>query len=374
MIPPKNELFTSSKIYTISLLLLLVISLALGYTVIRPFLNAIIISIVLSGLFYPLFSKILNYVGGRRGIASFFTVVIVVFAIIIPAIFFFFGLLGQGVDSISAINNWIKTTDFSSLVITDKFDYYIKIVEAKFPFIQIDSGDIQSRILEMSRTFGQWMLTSGTWIAGNTASIFAQFLIMAFLIFSFLKDGERIVKRVCYLSPLRIEQENFIITSLRKVSKSVLFGSIFIAFLQGIAGGIGLSLVDIPALFWGTLMGFCSLIPVLGTGIVWVPALLYLLIVGKFTSALFLLLWCGILVTGIDTVLRPMIVRESSRVPTIYVFLSILGGINAFGALGLLYGPLVLTFLMVMLDIYGEEFKDILDSRNANCFDDENEE
>ncbi|WP_027179507.1 AI-2E family transporter [Maridesulfovibrio bastinii] len=374
MIPAKNELLKSSKIYTISLLLLLFISLALGYAVIRPFLNTVIISIVLAGLFYPLSCRISSHIGGRKGVAAFLTVVIIVFAIIIPAVFFFFGLLGQGVDSVTAINNWIKTTDFSSLVSSYKFDYYIKLIQAKLPFIHIDSGDIQSRILEISRTFGQMMLTSGTWIAGNTASLFAHFLIMAFLVFSFLKDGHRIIKRVCYLSPLRIEQENFIITSLRKVSKSVLFGSIFIAMLQGLVGGIGLALVSIPALFWGTLMGFCSLIPVLGTGIVWVPALIYLLIVGKYTAALFLLLWCGILVTGIDTVLRPIIVRESSRVSTIYVFLSILGGINAFGALGLLYGPLVLTFLMVMLDIYGEEFKDVLDSRNAYCLDDNEED
>lgn len=374
MIPPKDELFISSKIYTISLLLLLMISIALGYSVIKPFLNTVIISIVLSGLFYPLSSRICGFVGGRRSIAAFITVIIIVFAIIIPAVFFFFGLLGQGVDSVAAINNWIKATDFSSLVSSDKFDSYIKLIELKLPFLQIDSSDIQSRILEISRTFGQLMLTSGTWIAGNMASLVAHFLIMAFLVFSFLKDGERIIKRVCYLSPLRLEQENFIISSLRKVSKSVLFGSMLIALLQGVVGGIGLAIVSIPALFWGTLMGFCSLIPVLGTAIVWIPALIYLLIIGKYSLALFLLLWCGILVTGIDTVLRPIIVREASRVSSIYVFLSILGGINAFGALGLLYGPLILTFLMVMLDIYGEEFKDVLDSRNKYCNEEEKEE
>ncbi len=369
MVPPKSELFKSSKIYTLALIILLVASIALGYAVIRPFLNTVIISVVLSGLFYPLSCRISGYLGGRTRVAAFLTVVIIVFAIIIPAIFFAFGLLGQGVDSVAAINSWIKTTDFSSLISSDKFDTYIKWIEVKLPFIQIDSSDIQSRILEISRTFGQMMLTSGTWIAGNMARLIAHFLIMAFLVFSFLKDGERIIARLRYLSPLRSEQEDFIISSLRKVSKSVLFGSMFIALLQGLVGGIGLAIVGIPALFWGTLMGFCSLIPVLGTGIVWVPALCYLLIVGKYTLALFLLIWCGVLVTGIDTVLRPIIVREASRVSTIYVFLAILGGINTFGALGILYGPLVLTFLMVMLEIYGEEFSDVLDNRNEYSVD-----
>ena len=353
----------SPIIYTLFLLFLLVTAIALGYSVAKPFFNTIIISITLSGLFYPLSQRICTKLGGRASLAAFLTVCIIVFAIVIPALVFFLGLIGQGVDSVSAINEWLSHTDMSKLMFTDKFDVYFKWVELKFPFLEMDSKDIQYRALEYSKTFGQSMLTSGTWLAGNMAGLIAQFFIMTFLVFSFLKDGVRFLERLKYLSPLRAEQEDFIFTSLRKVSKSVLLGSICIALLQGVVGGIGLAIAGIPALFWGTMMSFTSLIPVLGTGLIWVPAIGYLLLIGEVSMAIFLGLWCGILVTGIDTILRPIIVREASRVSTIYVFLAILGGISTFGALGILYGPLILTFLMVMLDLYGLEFEDILNHK-----------
>lgn len=360
MTPRDGKIIKSPAIYTFFLILLLISAIALGYSVIKPFLNTIIISVVLSGIFYPLSRKICRRLGGKPSLGSFLTVCIIIFAIIIPAVILFFGLIGQGVDSVSAINEWLRTTDFSTIFDSQHYNTYLQWIEQRFPFLEISSSDIQSRVLEISRSFGQAMLTSGTWLAANMASLVAHFLIMNFLVYSFLRDGDRFIDRIRYLSPLRSEQEDFIIESLRKVSKSVLFGSLFIAVLQGVVGGIGLAIAGIPALFWGSMMSFASLIPVLGTGLIWVPATIYLLIVGKLKVAIFLLLWCGVLVTGIDTVLRPIIVREASRVSTIYVFLAILGGINAFGPLGILYGPLILSFLMVMLHIYGVEFQDVL--------------
>ena len=344
MTPSDEKIIKSPAIYTFFLILLLISAVALGYSVIKPFVNTIIISVVLSGIFYPLSRKICRRMGGRTGIGAFLTVLIIIFAIIIPAVVFLLGLIGQGVDSVSAINEWLRTTDFSTLFNSDQYNSYLLWLEQKFPFIEISSIDIQARVLEISRSFGQAMLTSGTWLAGNMASLVAHFLIMLFLVFSFLKDGDRFIKRLRYLSPLRWEQEDFIIESLRKVSKSVLFGSLFIAVLQGVVGGIGLAIAGIPALFWGTMMSFTSLIPVLGTGLIWLPATIYLVIVGKLKLAVFLLLWCGVLVTGIDTVLRPIIVREASRVSTIYVFLAILGGINAFGPLEFFTARLFLPF------------------------------
>ncbi|WP_320169984.1 AI-2E family transporter [Maridesulfovibrio sp.] len=360
---PDKEIIKSPAIYTFFLILLLTSAIALGYSVAKPFLNTIIISVVLTGIFYPLTLRLRNRLGNRTSLAAFLTVCIIVFAIIIPAVIFFLGLIGQGVDSVTAINEWIRTTDFSKLFSSDKYDGYLKWFESTFPFIEISSRDVQTKVLEISRTFGQTMLTSGTWLAGNMASLAAHFLIMTFLVFTFLKDGDHFFAKIRYLSPLKVEQEDFILNSLRKVSKSVLFGSLFIAALQGVVGGIGLAIAGIPALFWGTMMSFTALIPVLGTGLIWVPAAAYLFIVGKIKMAIFLLLWCGILVTGIDTVLRPVILREASRVSTVYVFLAILGGINSFGPLGILYGPLILTFLMVMLHIYGQEFQDVLKNK-----------
>lgn len=131
--------------------------------------------------------------------------------------------------------------------------------------------------------------------------------------------------------------------------------------------------LGIPALFWGTLMAFASLVPVVGTGLVWVPAVCYLLLTSQWESALFLSLWCGIVVVGADSILRPYFMRGGVGMPVFFIFLSILGGVKAFGMLGILDGPLILSFTVVMLSLYGDEYRDILDagslahSRGAEC-------
>jgi predicted PurR-regulated permease PerM len=109
------------------------------------------------------------------------------------------------------------------------------------------------------------------------------------------------------------------------------------------------------------MMCFASLIPVLGTGLVWFPASVYLLLTGRWEMGVFLLVWCGLGVTSIDTFLRPYFMRGSSGMPLLAIFLSVIGGLQTFGAAGLLYGPLILAFVMVMLRMYGEEFREILE-------------
>lgn len=111
---PDKNFPKSPAIYTLFLVILLISAISLGYSVAKPFLNTIVISVVLSGIFYPLTSRFKRRLKGRNSLAALLTVCIIVFAIIIPAVIFFFGLISQGVDSVSAINEWLRTTNFSS--------------------------------------------------------------------------------------------------------------------------------------------------------------------------------------------------------------------------------------------------------------------
>ena len=99
--------------------------------------------------------------------------------------------------------------------------------------------------------------------------------------------------------------------------------------------------------------------------LVWVPAVIYLFLTAGWKSALFLTIWCGVGVTSIDSFLRPLLMREGARVPVLFIFLSILGGVNVFGMLGLLYGPMILAFVAVMLNIYAEEYSATLEFRSG---------
>lgn len=116
----------------------------------------------------------------------------------------------------------------------------------------------------------------------------------------------------------------------------------------------------LPALFWGTVMAFSSLIPVVGTALVWVPAAGYLAMAARWKSAIFLIIWGVVVVGSVDNFLRPFLMRGKEGVSPFYIFLTIIGGIQLFGLAGILYGPLILGFATVMLYIYQVEYQDVL--------------
>lgn len=351
----------TSTIYKWALGALILLAVYLAYRVFSPFLAPIIFSSVLAAICYPLQARLSARLGGRDSLAALVVLVLVIFCVFLPTFVFFSGLVSQAATSIASLTAWIRSADFVQLVEKARVEAVVVWLHERLPFLSLNELDIQAGLIDFSRNIGQTMIRTGTSIVGNAMNVLFSFCIMLFVLFFFLRDGRRIVAYVKYLSPLHESQEDTIIASLRNVSRAVLVGGLLVAVLQGLAGGVGLAIAGIPALFWGTMMCFASLIPVLGTGLVWFPASVYLLLTGRWEMGVFLLVWCGLGVTSIDTFLRPYFMRGSSGMPLLAIFLSVIGGLQIFGPAGLLYGPLILAFAMVMLRLYGEEFREILE-------------
>ncbi|ADU62969.1 MAG: AI-2E family transporter [Pseudodesulfovibrio sp.] len=347
-------------IYKVFFILLLLFALYLGFSIVEPFLHTMIFSTVLAVLFSPVFAWVLPAVKGHRNIASLITVAIIVFCLLLPMTFLVMALISQGVESLVTLNAWVAKGGLDSLASSERLEGYLLWFQRELPFLRISEIDLQASIIQYSRDFAQLMIGAGTELVRNAAILVLHFLLMVFILFYFMRDGAKMVAYVKLLSPLRPRQEDYIIDSLRRVARGVLMGCLLVAVLQGLAGGAGLAVVGIPAFFWGAMMALASLIPVLGTGLVWVPAVGFLLLSGQWKEATLLALWCGIVVVGIDTILRPIFMREASRVSTFYIFLAILGGVYTFGMLGIFYGPLILSLVMVMLQIYVEEYAEDL--------------
>ncbi len=345
--------------------LLLLFSLYLVYLVINPFLHTIIVSIVLAAVFQPLYTLLRKRLG-RSIPAALIVVLIIVVCILIPAALFLLGLVGQGVETLTRLNEWIRTNDLTALLDHGGLDPYIDWLKEKLPFIDLETLNLQSKLIALSQATGQYLLSFSTVILSNVMSLSLRFLLMIFILFYLLKDGQAMVSKIKYLVPLRDTQSEAILESLRNISKAVLVGGLLVAVLQGVVGGIGLAIIGIPALFWGTMVAFTSLVPVFGTGLIWLPAAIYLVLVGEWKSALFLAGWFVIIVVQIDTFLRPLFMRGAARVSIFYIFFAVIGGVKVFGPLGILYGPLILSFVIAMLKIYGEEFKEVLGSKNSH--------
>ena len=345
------------------MLFFLVVALIWGFVLVEPFIHTIIISAALSIIFSPLYMRISARLGERANLAAGITVAIVIFAIILPTVFLAWGLVTQGLESMHTVTRWVDQADTANLFRDHRLEPYLSWGRENLPFLKIDEATIQAKLLQYSRGFAQSIFDTSASLVGNLAKLLLRFFLMIFMVFYFLREGRGIVQKLKYLAPMPTHQEDIIIDSLQRVARAVLFGSLLIAVLQGLVGALGLYFVGVQPLFWGTMMGLAALIPVIGTGLVWAPVAAYLYFFVNPSWAMFFLLWNVVVVTSIDTILRPMLMRKAAQVSPFYIFFAILGGIHAFGALGIFYGPLILSFLMVMLKIYSEEYSEVLTSR-----------
>lgn len=345
------------------LLLLLVFALYLSFLLVNPFLDTFILGIVLAAIFHPVYNWIKNKMRGPESFREAVASVCVVFGMLvligIPIFLFVRGVIPQATQSVNSITQLIGSVDFEQKI-QAYWNPFVQYVQTEYPFIDLSVIDLHKNLLDSSRQIGQTLLQLGSSLFRNTTIFIIHLLLLLFIVFFLLKDGAKMIAGFKYLCPIREEQGDSILYNMRKVSRSVLLGGFLVASLQGLAGGISLAVVGIPALFWGTVLAFVAMIPVVGTGLVWIPATIYLLFTGPWWIAVVFAIYNTVVVGSIDTFLRPILMRDGANAPVFFIFLSILGGVSVFGMLGLLYGPMILTFTVVMLNIYADEFKDLL--------------
>lgn len=338
------------------LLIVLLASLLLAYVVLEPFLTQIILATVLAGLFAPVQEYLSEKLNGRRSLASLCVVVLICLVIILPLYFISSAMVKQGFDFTVKVREWVEVGGLDAYKTGEWIDEWQAWAASNIPFVDMNNFDIESNLLAIFRAISEGFLKQGAGVVGNVAGLLTNFLITMFLVFYLARDGRATVKKIKVLSPLREDQEDRIIARVKAISRSVLMGSLATAALQGLAGAIGFAIVGIPAVFWGVMLGFASFIPVVGTALIWVPATAYLLLLGDWQWALFLGLWSALVVGSIDNFVRPYLMKGEAEMSPFYIFLALLGGFQAYGIRGLLYGPLIMGFAMVMLLIYEEEF------------------
>ncbi len=348
--------------YTWFPMLLFAVALWLLYGIFAPFIDTIIFAIVLAAIASPLHGWAMQRLRLGPTTAALAVTLLVAICVLIPATLFMGGLVGQAKEALAQFNLWLREHDPKALVQEGAASELVRRAQELLPFVDLSQFDITTRMLSATQALGQRILTMSTQLLGNAVVFLIHFTITIFFLFYLLLHGKDWLDKLVALVPMRTEQVEAVVERLGKVCKAVLVGGLLVALLQGVVGGVGMALMGLPGLFWGTMMAFASLIPVLGTGLIWVPAALFLLLVGRWEAAIFLAAWCAFIVVQIDTFLRPYFMKGSTQVPVFFIFLSVLGGVNAFGPAGILYGPLILSFATAMLRIYGQEYAHVLSS------------
>jgi predicted PurR-regulated permease PerM len=200
----------------------------------------------------------------------------------------------------------------------------------------------------------------------NIISAVINFLFMIFTIFFLFIDGPGFLTRVKDYMPFNEEQKNRLATQMKDMIVSTVYGGVIVAIIQGILGGVGFYVIGIEApVLWGIAMSVMSFVPLLGTLSIWGPASIYLLLQGDYLHGIGLVLFGTFVISMVDNILKPLIIGGRTRMPTIVIFFSVLGGIKAFGIIGLIMGPLIMAVFVSVFEI----FRHIEDETSPNGAD-----
>ena len=261
------------NMHSIFLFLLLGYALYLSYLLAEPFLNTLVFSAVTGAVAYPVFSRLCIRFGNRTT-AALVSTALVSLTLIVPMFFLVWGLAVQGAQALADFNIWAKNFNMDQFFGQAWLQASMAWISEKLPFVQFEEIDLQAKILAYSKNVAQYLLSFSRDILRDATNLFIKYILMVFVVFFFLRDGHIMVDRLKHLSPLKKEHEDVLLDSMQRISRIVFAGSLFVAVLQGIAGGIGFAIVGFPGFFWGTMMAFAALIPVVGTSLIWLRVFL----------------------------------------------------------------------------------------------------
>ena len=220
---------------------------------------------------------------------------------------------------------------------------------------------ILSKAGEFVSRAGSFLVSKLAEATRGTALFFFQLFIMLYAMFFFLLDGRNTLNKILYYVPLTSANENRMVDRFLSVARATIKGTLVIGIIQGFLAGLAFWVLGIEgAIFWATIMAVMSIIPGIGAALVWIPAVVYLVVVGRPIAAIALTAWCGGMVGTVDNLLRPRMVGKDTKMSDLMILLGTLGGISLFGAKGIVIGPIIAALFVTVWEIYGEVFRDVL--------------
>jgi predicted PurR-regulated permease PerM len=341
-------------------LLLLVVAISvLFFAMVRSFLMAVFLAAIFSGLLYGLYRRLVRWLRGHEALASIATIVIFIFALVVPLTGFLGIVTAQALQVTQAVSPWIQqqTSQPDDL---DRLIQSLPFADALAPYDEL----ITEKVGAVAENVGAFVFSRLAAATRGTVVFFFMLFVMLYSMFFFLKDGDDLLGRILYYMPLSSEAETKMVEKFVSVTRATIKGTLVIGVVQGGLAGLAFAVAGVPAsAFWGTVMAVLSILPGIGIALVWVPAAIYLAVIGQTGAAIGLALWCALVAGTVDNLLRPRLVGRDTEMPDLLILLGTLGGLTLFGAVGILIGPIVAALFVTVWEIYGEAFKDVLPAR-----------
>jgi predicted PurR-regulated permease PerM len=331
----------------------------LGYVsfkVLEPFLEPLMWAGLLAFLLFPVNGRLRRVVRGQKGKAALLLTVAVILVIVIPVSLLIGVFITQASDLVERLRagGGFHIVQFSDLM---KIPILERIVQSITHLVPVTEQQIEGWSVEGGKRLLQTLISYSGSIFTGALGAFINVLLALFLFFFFLRDGDEVVGRAMLLIPMEEEYKTHLTDHLSAVTRAVVLGALITALLQGTLIGAGFAIVGLPSpVVFAVLASVAALLPFVGTALVWAPAALVLAAQGRYGAAVFMVLWGLLVASASDNFVRPLFISGRAQISTLTVFIGLLGGLSAFGAIGMFVGPVFVALILALLQ-FAEEWR-----------------
>ena len=325
------------------------------FAIFRPFFAPIYWAFLLAFMLFPLNRRLRRALRGRGGLAAALMTIGVALGIATPAALGMVAFARQAIElgqGVSRLGQRYQISGVGDLL-------RLPVIGGGIQWLQdhssIDGARVQAWAVQGAQAAVQFLLSHSRDVLFGALGLFGNVTLTLFVLFFFFRDGDAMAARARSLIPLDPKRKARLFQHLEEVTRAVVFGTVLTALAQGALLGVGFWITGVPSpVVFGVLAAVASFIPFVGTALVWVPAALYLMAQGVAWKTIFLVAWSVVVVGSADNVLRPMLVSGKARMGTLTVFFGVLGGLAAFGFIGLFLGPVILALVLTLIE-FAEE-------------------
>lgn len=354
----------SKRTTLIFLLVLLLAVAAVAFAITRSFLRPVAFAIILAVVFYPLHEHMLRWLKGRRGWASLLSTLALLVLFGIPVVV----ILLMAANEAFAVAHYLSRKSAEPGGLTG---YAMSLAAEPLSFIgrwvDLTKFDLNTMIRSNMQKVSVWTFSFGAAVLGNFARTIGTFLITLVVVFFMFRDGKDWVIRAGKLMPLSANQTDRLIKNISDTIVANVYGIVSVGVAQGLLVGICLRIVAIPSsLLLAVAASVASIIPVVGCALVWVPAGIYLLLTGAIGKGIFVLSWGVAVVSSADNFIRPWVISGKVELHPLVLLFFILGGVEAYGFLGIFVGPVVASVLAALFKMLREELNEGLEAATTS--------
>jgi len=333
------------------------VGILVGYAVLKifaPFTGALTWSMFLAFLLHPINIRMRRKLKGRALPAGLLTA-LTPLVILAPVSALSVQFVAQGSTMLAQLQSAAKKFDVHGIQDVTQFP----VIGRAYLWLQsefsVSADQIQGWVLSATQELIQRAATLGSSLFLGTLNTLAGFVLMLFLLFFFLRDGDQMFLRTRALIPFDEARKKHLLVHMADLTRAIVFGTAVTSLLQGLMVGVGFAIGGLPSpVVFGVLAAFASMLPVGGTALIWAPGAAWLFFTGHWGFGTFMVIW-GALSAGLDNVLRPMLISGRASISALAVFLGVLGGISAFGPIGIVAGPVILSLALALLEFFEEE-------------------